>query len=198
MSCQATWSSNITNQPPTVTLAEAQAGTETAVRFYTAEMMKEHILDRQDVGKKIIQTKTEIVKSIVTGSVLIPTDGTIPQITEGTQYNTFTFTPISATSTCQITVYGSISTAAISGCQVALFMAGQNDAIAGRYLVAFGAAVPVDWHIVGFVATGNTNQITFSIRFGRTSNNPISMPAASTYFSTAGNQVYIKIEELVT
>ena len=118
---------------------------------------------------RVIQTQSQFIGSVATGTTSIPNDDTIPQITEGDEYLTVTITPTNAASILEIDaqVVGSLN----SGAQpaVALFRVGTSDALCATYLPAQGTGVPGIGTLKWRVAAGSTSAITFKVRAGPSS-----------------------------
>jgi hypothetical protein len=97
---------------------------------------------------------------------LIPYDDTIPQSTEGTEYVTKAFTPLSTTShvLVEFDVYAEVN-GANSVCVVALF----KDADAGALATTASNltdGLGVNFHVAYDYVPGATDEITFKIRYG--------------------------------
>ena len=62
----------------------------------------------------VVKTVSSLVNSLATGTTLIPFDDTIPQITEGTEFITVTYTPSAVGNRIRVTanVFGAYSVAA--------------------------------------------------------------------------------------
>jgi hypothetical protein len=111
-----------------------------------------------------------------TGSTVIPNDDTIPQVTEGDEYLTATYTPKSATSTLLIDVIA-FTSHSVGDCQIAaaLFKDGAADAIAaGVSYVSAAKMLPV--LVRHSMTSGGTSAITFTVRIG-------GSVAGTTYFN---------------
>jgi hypothetical protein len=107
--------------------------------------------------------------AVATGTGIIPTDDTIPQITEGDQYMTLAITPKSATSKLIIEVVfaGSLSIGAQAALIVALFQDATANALAANWAASPAAAVPMAPVVIRHVMTsGTTSATTFRVRAG--------------------------------
>lgn len=62
----------------------------------------------------VVKTASSLVNSLATGTTLIPFDDTIPQITEGTEFSTISYTPLAIGNKIRVTanVFGAYSVAA--------------------------------------------------------------------------------------
>lgn len=119
------------------------------------------------VTRQLAKTSTATRATVGTGTTLIPGDDTIPQITEGDEYLTISFTPTSATSTLRIQAS---CTAAHTVAGASLAMCLFQDSTANALDVGF-ATVPVISYCVPLdidhsMTSGTTSAITFRIRIG--------------------------------
>ena len=114
----------------------------------------------------VLQVVNSQTGAVATGTTLIPTDDTIPQITEGNEYMTLAITPKSATSILQITVTANISVNGAQRTTVALF----RDAVANSLAAAMGwvslAGTGITSTFSHTMVSGGTTQITFRVRAG--------------------------------
>jgi len=102
--------------------------------------------------------------AVATGTTIIPSDDTIPQITEGTEYITLAITPTSATSKLLIQVVWMGSTTSPS-CTIALFQDATANALAATISSAPASqltTLPLNY----FMTAGTTSSTTFRLRFG--------------------------------
>jgi microcystin-dependent protein len=103
-------------------------------------------------------------------ALVIPFDGTSPQITEGKEYLSLPITPIYANSKMLLVMTGtashSIAAPTAAGIAVALFRSGVSDTLGSTQPVTQGSnqAEPFAMQTDDFPAT--TDVITYSIRFG--------------------------------
>lgn len=97
---------------------------------------------------------------------LIPADGTIPQITEGTLAYSATITPKFATSKIRITVSGHVGTSAVMLISLALFKGSGVNAIGSgvTYCDVAASTYPITFSVDD--VAGVTTPITYSVRFG--------------------------------
>lgn len=125
----------------------------------------EHI----DNTYKVVQVAYTQSSTVSTGTTTIPTDGTIPQNTEGTEFLTCTITPKFANSKLLIqanVMYGS-SAASVINITTALFRDSTANAIAavGRDTLATANAASCN-SLTAVVDSGSTSATTFKIRIG--------------------------------
>ena len=114
----------------------------------------------------VLQIKNFQTGTFAEGSTAIPFDNTIPQITEGTEFMTLTFTPTSATSKLLIQVVLNGSGTTTGDMITALFVGTTADALAtaADYDVSRGQM------IINYYMTANTtSELTFRVRAGRSS-----------------------------
>lgn len=115
----------------------------------------------------VVQVKSFTTGVMATGTTIMPFDDTIPQITEGNEYMTLSFTPKSATNLLLIQVEGSYSHDATNAqAGMGLF----QDAVANALSVSEqyqNTATTVLKNTLrhGMVA-GTTSPITFRVRIG--------------------------------
>jgi hypothetical protein len=113
----------------------------------------------------VVQTVSTQTGAVATGSTVMTSDNTIPQITEGTEFMTRTITPTDAANILSITVvfFGALSTTDNKCC--ALFVGSTADALA-----AVSQVLPADTigsiSFVHNVVAGTTSELTFRVRAG--------------------------------
>lgn len=109
-------------------------------------------------------------RSTVAGT--IPADDTIPQITEGTQVLTGSFTPVSATSTLDIRIEIIVAApAAATAIAIALFQDTTANAISATWTWGTGTDQTSRVVITHRMASPGTSPVTFSLRMGGTGGN---------------------------
>ena len=126
----------------------------------------------------VLQVVQTLNSANTSGSVLIPTDNTIPQITEGTQYLTCTIVPKSATSNLlvQVILYisensnvGDSGVAAIfrdsTANAIAAGACSQNTALEGSFPLVLSILTP----------SNSTSSTTFTVRAGMSVNQAFIM-----------------------
>lgn len=115
----------------------------------------------------VLQIKSTKLGTVATGTTLMINDNTIPQNTEGNQYMTLAFTPLSATSTLRFEVLLFVAhNVATANAVVAIFRDSVADAIAAGNMDLMGANT-------GFLVTLNydmtspgTSAYTYKVRAG--------------------------------
>lgn len=136
----------------------------------------------QASSAKVIQVVNVQSGAVATGTTIIPSDDTIPQITEGTEYITLAITPTSATSKLLIQVVWMGSTTSPS-CTIALFQDATANALAATISSAPASqltTLPLNY----FMTAGTTSSTTFRLRFGS------SNAATTTTNGQAGGRFY--------
>lgn len=128
----------------------------------------------------IQRASTEYSTFSNSGSTAMPLDDTIPQITEGQEYFTLSFTPQSASSTLVIEV--TLHVAAVG--------AGANEIVAGLFVdstanalaaASFDSAGDLGTIVLRHkVASGSTSARTYRVRAGRADANTLSVNGGST------------------
>jgi hypothetical protein len=112
------------------------------------------------------QIQTFQTGAVATGTTIIPSDDTIPQITEGDQYMTLAITPTNASSTLEIDVTFVASWSVGFGATAALFQDSTANAIAA---CMFFQTTPTGVNTITFkhiMTAGTTSSTTFRLRAG--------------------------------
>jgi hypothetical protein len=144
----------------------------------------------------VIQYSITHVTSIASTATVIPFDDTIPQSSEGAEYTTVAFTPVSATSTVLIRVTGHCSQSSTNHMVIALFKDSDTDAIDAVSMKSSANNVMMPFTLEYSYAPGSTSAITFKIRYGPTVNTGyMNSTGGSSLFSTT-DSVTIVIMEL--
>lgn len=114
----------------------------------------------------VIQAVYASTGAVATGTTTIPNDDTIPQITEGDEYETIAITPSNASNTLYIHVSmtGSWSSNQDLG-TAALFQDSTANALATGYFTARSGAMST-CSFVYKMAAGTTSSTTFRVRIG--------------------------------
>lgn len=119
------------------------------------------------VTRQLAQTATATRTTVGTGTTQIPGDDTIPQITEGDEYLTISFTPTSASSTLKIRAS---CTAAHSIAGVGLVLALFQDAVSNALAVDWATTPAISYCVplnaYHEMTAGTTSAITFRLRLG--------------------------------
>jgi len=153
----------------------ASAGTNTTQIATTAYV---------DAGRKIVQVAYTQTGAVATGTGVIPSDNTIPQITEGTEYMTLAITPTSATSILKIEVaaYGSFNDNRIM--TVALFQDATANALAVVGQLTAATNGPAVVNLRHTMLAGTASATTFRVRIGGDSS------ATFTFNGVSGSRRY--------
>jgi hypothetical protein len=116
---------------------------------------------------KFVQIVNTQTGTTATGTTIMPNDGTIPQITEGTQFMTLAITPTNASNILTISV---IARASISGSnkdvQMALFQDSTANALAATGARQGGDSVSQIYTMTYQMTAGTTSSTTFKVRIG--------------------------------
>jgi hypothetical protein len=116
-----------------------------------------------------VQTKRTTSGALATGTTVLPFDDTIPQITEGDEYLSRTFTALSAANVLSIhSVTGSISSSLASGNILgwAIFRGGVSNALAAVGQITSSTGGPVQLIVGARELAATTSSITYSARGG--------------------------------
>ena len=116
---------------------------------------------------EVVQIQSNEVSTYATGTVLIPVDNTIPQITEGTQFMTQAITPVSGANLLKTDVtamYG--VTGAGKYMLHALFRDAISNAIAATAMPLAGAGEAMSGSITHTEIAGSTTATTLRLRAG--------------------------------
>ena len=139
------------------TNAEALAGT-VADKYADVVGMK--------AAQNVLQVANYQTGAFASGTTIIPADDTIPQITEGDQYMSLAFTPISATSRLIIDVALVGSNTLISTLIMALFEGIAPNALA-VVVETMGANYTSTLSLTHEMGSVGTSELTFKVRAGR-------------------------------
>lgn len=115
----------------------------------------------------LAQFVTATLNTLATGTTLVPTDDTIPQITEGDQYLTIDITPKNANSTLEIDIEMMVGSSVVGAwASMMLFVDAVANALASKnfYLDTASASYPISLKHV--VAAGSTSPRTYRVRAG--------------------------------
>jgi hypothetical protein len=123
--------------------------------------------------------------AVATGTTLIPSDDTIPQITEGDQYMTLAVTPRSATSKLVIEVVVQVASSAAGGrMSAALFQDATANALAVSTQGFVDANKPMMLSFTHYMTSGTTSATTFRVRVGA------SVAGTTTFNGASGARLY--------
>lgn len=114
----------------------------------------------------VIQVANLLTGAVATGTTVVPLDDTIPQNTEGDEYMTLAFTPLSATSKLKIEVDLNAASTAGGAFTVALFKDTAADAIAAAFNGIPSGGNPVNVKFTHWMTAGSTSAMTFKVRAG--------------------------------
>lgn len=115
----------------------------------------------------IVQVVNTMVGGGNTGSTIIPSDDTIPQITEGDEYMTLAITPTSATNKLKIEVTCIITnTATAKDLTIALFQDTTASALAAAGIALYNANYMQTITFVHYMTASTTSETTFRVRAG--------------------------------
>lgn len=116
--------------------------------------------------KYLYQNASLITSSLATGTTTIPLDDTIPQNTEGDEYMTLAFTPISASSTLVIEATVILGSGGGGHAIAALFKNSDANALAAGAQISGGVGTAATVKMTYTMTAGTTSAITFRIRGG--------------------------------
>ena len=123
---------------------------------------------------KVIQIVSTQTGALATGTTQIPTDDTIPQNTEGTQFMTLAITPTSATNILQIVIQSDI---AVDGADIQYVCALFQDSTANALAAVGGNSRTNRIHtpvLIHTMTAGTTSATTFKFRAGPSSANTMT------------------------
>lgn len=129
--------------------------------------------------KKIAQRVFTFSGALGTGTATIPWDDTIPQNTEGTQFQSQSFTPTNTSSTLVIEAVLQLATSVDNRVIAALFQSGSANAIAaaGHYMQTANGHCHI--YLRAEMTAGTTSAITFTSRAGLGSAGTITFNGAN-------------------
>jgi hypothetical protein len=114
---------------------------------------------------KVVQVVNFQTGAVATGTTTIPTDDTIPQITEGNEYMTLAITPTNASNILMIQVVGYVYSTVNSEITHALFVGNTANALAAVSSYAL-AGITRTLGLTHSVVAGTTSALTFRVRLG--------------------------------
>jgi uncharacterized cupin superfamily protein len=131
---------------------------------------------------KVVQVVNTQSGAVSTTATVLPSDDTIPQITEGAEFMTRTITPTSATNILRIDVVIYVSHSADTICTAALFQDAIADALAAgfEYTGTAQANLPQVLTFTHFMTSGTTSAITFRVRAGGSDPGTLTVNGRST------------------
>lgn len=149
---------------------------------------------------EVVQVAQTATGAVATGTTLMPTDDTIPQITEGDEYMTQAITPTSAINRLEIESQAHISSSVLgASLATAIFQDATASAVAATFTTNTTAG-DINSAIVRHTkAAGTTSSTTFRVRSGA------STAGTTTFNGTGGGRrlggvmaSYIKVTEVMT
>ncbi|MCP4262830.1 MAG: hypothetical protein GY774_35775 [Planctomycetes bacterium] len=132
---------------------------------------------------KVVQTVNTITGASTTGTTQLPSDDTIPQITEGDEYMTLAITPTSATNNLIIDIHWIGSHTAADEFTVALFQDATASALVATARLVTNGYIN-DISLRHFMAAGTTSSTTFRVRAGSAS------AGTTTFNGLSGSRLY--------
>jgi len=148
----------------------------------------------------IVQVVSTLTSTGSSGSVTIPLDSTIPQITEGDQYLSLPISPTSEINILDIDAQGIASNGNTARMFLCLFYASVSNAMTCAVNSGVGNDDPVIVHAKIATVAGRASSITFSMRMGTnvagTTRFNASSAGAAPYFGGKENS-YIIIKEIM-
>jgi hypothetical protein len=144
----------------------------------------------------VVNVASSLSNAVSTGTTTIPADNTPPQITEGTEFMTLSYTPKSATNKLLIEIKACISTSNINNAIGALFQDATANALASDWCRISATDAPGTLIIEHQVTAGSTAARTFRFRAGPQSAGTMTFngSAGASLFSTTTKSC-IKVTE---
>jgi len=146
----------------------------------------------------VVQVAQTDYSAVATGTTIIPADNTTPQITEGDQYMTISFTPKSATNTLIIEAVVYATSSVITNIIAAVFKDSGADALAAgmQYMATATGSTRIS---IGCKATaGSTSAQTWTVRAGGAAAGTTTFNGLGgvSYLGTTAAKSYIRITEI--
>lgn len=152
--------------------------------------------DGTTIAGHVIQVQHYPFSNMDTGTTIIPFDNTIPQITEGKQFMSATFTPKKASSKLKITVVSIPSPSVNAWVTTALFKDSIPDAIGAIYGYML-ATTSLPHTFISYINAVDTNSHTFTARIGGAVASTMTINGASGTACMGGTSASsITIEEI--
>ena len=135
-------------------------------------------------GGKLVQVGNTTTGAVATGTGIIPQDNSIPQNTEGDQYMSLVYTPLSVSNSLLINVNWYGATSAQGSVTAAIFRNGVSDALVAASLrgTIFNELRTISFS--HFFAVPTISPITFSVRAGP------SGSGTTTFNGFSGGRIY--------
>lgn len=120
--------------------------------------------------KPMVQQVRSLSGALQTGTTVLPSDNTIPQITEGDEYYTVAITPTNASNLLEIDVFLNINNSNVGAKNLtaALFQGATANALAANIVTQLAASTSYN-QIISFkyyMVAGTTSSTTFRVRGG--------------------------------
>lgn len=176
----------VTNKPYTVLgYMEWASGLTTAGTWDAVPTRIEVFRPGNLLPGAIVQSVRSTTGTVATGTTILPTDNTIPQITEGIEFMTQAITPTSAANDLEITANAMLYNTASDAVSAALF----QDATAGALMASLSAAsqaagVPAMVPLFYRKQALTTSSTTFRIRGGG------NAAGTTTFNGQGGTQIF--------
>lgn len=123
----------------------------------------------------LVQTIYSTVRTLVSGTGIIPFDDTIPQFYEGKKVMSANITPVSSTNYLLIdSLVQATSSVASKNLITTLFLSNGTGALAASCIES-DAGGPVAIPMTHYMVSGTTNSLTFNIRLGSDSSTTLNM-----------------------
>lgn len=127
----------------------------------------------------------------------IPYDDSIPQVSEGTEVLTGTFTPLSGASQLEIRVELQVSSDSTAEVTAALFVDGGADAVAAAAIDVRTAAAAVRLNFTHWMASPGTAAITLAVRAGGNSGNTYVNGVSTGRIGGGSLRSFIRVSEFL-
>ena len=146
---------------PNGSTATTQSASDNTTKVATTAYVTNEIV----ATRKILQSKTYTYTTASTTTNTILIDGSIPQISEGDQIFSQSFTPISASSIIRVTLVGNFGNSG-NYTTVAMFKDSTADAIAATCVTVANNGGVSSCELVYSETSGSTTARTYSVRYG--------------------------------
>lgn len=117
----------------------------------------------------VIQVQNYTTGVWVSGTTVIPLDDTIPQITEGTQFLSLSFTPKKANSKLKVEIVLQLTSSIATDGSMALFKDSGVNAIASAITNMNASNIGRSVVFIAYIDAINTNTAIYTVRVGGTS-----------------------------
>lgn len=134
---------------------------------------------------QVLQVVNYQTGAVATGTTTIPTDNTVPQNTEGTEFMSLAITPRSATSTLIIQAIVNLAgNAGASSVSAALFQDSTASALAAECFTMAGTGYLSQVSMIFKMTSGTTSSTTFKVRAG------LNTAGTTTFNGNSGASVF--------